>query len=386
MVLDLSDITVMIVEDQRSVRGLLITTLRTLGVGKVIGVHNAAEAINRIRQLADEAKASGSGGVNAVMLDIVLSDSEASGMDLAEWVRTAPDSPNKFMPIMMFSALASVNMVQRSRDLGVNVFMRKPFAVDNLTSLLMGLIRDQRNFIKCNDYFGPDRRRASYLGNSHDPERRNDEASNSSKGLKVFKRTKGAGSYVLKEENVIKAEEVFNETTGKAVADLDQRIEKVRKMHLILAEATQALHEIADEDSEAHALRNKEIMTTSHGVLDNMVLVRLNLGVFRVPILSQIAHQLSEFVCRLTEHPLKYINNDAVTIIDKFIHFMTVVMKHIDATDDRQGQSVVKELQQACERFIRKYVKNPMDQLLVDQKIRESIVRIREQKLFDDME
>ncbi len=384
--MDLSSISIMIVEDQRSIRSLLVSTLRALGIGKVIGVHSAEEAMERIRTIGDEAKYTNSNPLSAILLDIVLDESKFTGLDIAEWIRTSPDSPNKFLPIMMFSALASMSMVQRSRNLGVNIFMRKPFAVDNLTSLLMGLIRDQRSFIKCNDYFGPDRRRASHLAIPHDPERRADNVSNASKGLKVFKRSKSVGGYTLKEENIVKAEEVFVETTEKAVADLDQRIVKMQEMHELLKESARTLQKITGESPEVLEQKSHQIATMANAVLDNMVLVRLNLGVFRVPILSQITLELSEFVCQLTANPAELINNDAIVIIEKFIHFMQAIMKSIDAIDDAQGGLLIKDLQGVCNRFSKKYISHPMDDSLVDEKIRDSIARIKSQNLVDDME
>ena len=383
--MDLSNITVMIVEDQRSIRTLLISTLRALGIGKVIGVHSAEEAMERISDIGNAVKYGNGDGLTAILLDIVLDESQITGLDIAEWIRTSPDSPNKFLPIMMFSALASMSMVQRSRDLGVNIFMRKPFAVDNLTSLLMGLIRDQRSFIKCGDYFGPDRRRSTHIAVPHDPERRVDHVSNASKGIKVFKTSKNTGSYVLKEEDIIKAEDVFVQTAEKGVADLDQRLAKMQEMHTVLKDSVLTLQKITDEDPATHDEKADQIAAMAHAVLDNMVLVRLNLGVFRVPVLSQISLELSVFVCQLTTKPMELINDDAIIIIEKFIHFMQIVMKNIDALNEQQATVVVTELQQVCSRFNKKYVDDPLADFLVDEKIRDSIARIKAQNLFEDM-
>jgi DNA-binding response OmpR family regulator len=86
-------------------------------------------------------------------------------------IRTSPESPNRFMPIIMLTGYTQHNHVVQARDTGANEFLAKPVSVNSILTRLLALIEHPRPYVRTKTYFGPCRRRHAtdeYRG----PERR----------------------------------------------------------------------------------------------------------------------------------------------------------------------------------------------------------------------
>ncbi len=94
-----------------------------------------------------------------------------NGLEMTKLVRTANDSPNVYVPIIMISAHTEVDRICLARDAGANEFLAKPFSAGSLYSRLRTVLTGNRMFVSSGDYFGPDRRRTVDL-NYTGPERR----------------------------------------------------------------------------------------------------------------------------------------------------------------------------------------------------------------------
>jgi DNA-binding response OmpR family regulator len=81
------------------------------------------------------------------------------GIDFTRMVRTAPDSPNPFVPIIMLTSQGAYDRVQLARDIGVTEFLIKPVTANALYSRIGNVIQKPRQFVRVSEYFGPDRRR-----------------------------------------------------------------------------------------------------------------------------------------------------------------------------------------------------------------------------------
>jgi DNA-binding response OmpR family regulator len=94
------------------------------------------------------------------------------GIDFTQMVRSASDSPNPFVPIVMLTSNTSRDRVQEARDVGVTEFLAKPLTAKSLYNRLVMIIENPRQFIRTAIYFGPDRRRAvrkyQGVGRRHD--------------------------------------------------------------------------------------------------------------------------------------------------------------------------------------------------------------------------
>jgi two-component system chemotaxis response regulator CheY len=94
--------------------------------------------------------------------DVLVIDDGLDGLDGVELVRqlrASPDSPNRYMPIIMMSASPDAKRIAAARDAGVTEFLRKPFAAAHLQTRLVSIEANPRGFIEAEAYKGPDRRR-----------------------------------------------------------------------------------------------------------------------------------------------------------------------------------------------------------------------------------
>jgi CheY-like chemotaxis protein len=94
--------------------------------------------------------------------DLVLSDMAMSPMDGLEFtrrVRNDEQSPNPFVPIIMITGHTERHRVEAARDAGVTEFLAKPITAHNLFSRIAKIVEQPRAFVRCDSYFGPDRRR-----------------------------------------------------------------------------------------------------------------------------------------------------------------------------------------------------------------------------------
>lgn len=157
--IDLSRVSVLVVEDSQFIRSLIVNCLRVLGVGSVKSVDDGSQAIKFIQQVADDPMKAG-----MMSIDMVISDWEMSpvnGMILLRWVRRHKDSPDRFIPFIMLTGYSEPKRVHDARAMGVNEFMSKPFTVHALADKIFSVINKPRQFVHTAAYFGPDRRRQS---------------------------------------------------------------------------------------------------------------------------------------------------------------------------------------------------------------------------------
>ena len=166
---NLERFNILLVEDNSYIRGTLTDLLHHLGVGRVTTATNGTDAIEQLKKLQLL-----SGSRAAIGIDIIISDmimSPMNGLLLLRWVRSAKESPNRFIPFVMISGAADHDYVRSVRDLGVTEFLAKPFSVESISKRLLGVIDYPRQIVMTQNCFGPERRRKSGAG-PDDGERR----------------------------------------------------------------------------------------------------------------------------------------------------------------------------------------------------------------------
>ena len=154
---DLERLSVLIVVDNQFMRTLLGRVLRSLNVRQILHAADGAEAITIIKEIHTHPQKSGVQRLDLVICDWVMSP--VDGAMLLRWIRRHKDSPNKFLPFIMISAIAEADKVMEARNLGANEFLAKPFSINTIATKLTALIDKPRHYIYTKDYFGPDRRR-----------------------------------------------------------------------------------------------------------------------------------------------------------------------------------------------------------------------------------
>jgi len=158
--------TVLLVEDNGFIRQTFETLLRQLKIARLTTAKNSEEAIEWLKiQKKDH-----NPGPDIIISDLLMSP--INGLILLRWVRTATESPNRFVPFVMLSGAADRDYVTASRDLGTTEFLAKPFSVNSVFLHLAKVIEQPRSFIATQKYFGPDRRRTQRSGAPNDKERR----------------------------------------------------------------------------------------------------------------------------------------------------------------------------------------------------------------------
>ena len=88
--------------------------------------------------------------------DVIIVDWQ---LDFVRLVRTAKDSPNPYVSIIMPSGYTEYGRVIEARDAGANEFLAKPISAKALYQRFAAIIDNPRLFIRTKHYFRPDRRR-----------------------------------------------------------------------------------------------------------------------------------------------------------------------------------------------------------------------------------
>jgi CheY-like chemotaxis protein len=149
---------VLVVDDSAHMRKLVAEILHAFGVVNVVEAPDAERAWAMLREYSP---------------DVLILDWQMEGMtgvDLVQKIRTAGDSPNPFIPVIMLTGYTHIDRVREARDAGVNEFLAKPVSVKGILTRLISVIENPRPYVRTKDYFGPCRRRRTdeYRG----PERR----------------------------------------------------------------------------------------------------------------------------------------------------------------------------------------------------------------------
>ena len=115
--IDLSRISVLVVEDSQFIRSLLVNSVRVFGVHSVKSVDDGGEAIEFLK-LVDKHP------MKAWMMsvDIIICDWEMSpvnGLMLLRWVRRNKESKDRFKPFVMLTGYSEPKRVQEAREMGV---------------------------------------------------------------------------------------------------------------------------------------------------------------------------------------------------------------------------------------------------------------------------
>ena len=150
---------ILVVDDNAHMRKLVTTILQAFGVNQIQEAETGQRAWTVLREFNPD----------VLVLDWVMEN--MSGLELVQMLRTNPQTPNPFVPVIMLTGHTSLDHVTQARDAGVNEFIAKPVSVKTMMSRLVSVIQHPRPYVRTGAYFGPCRRRRGaeeYRG----PERR----------------------------------------------------------------------------------------------------------------------------------------------------------------------------------------------------------------------
>lgn len=95
------------------------------------------------------------------VFDFILTDvqmPEFNGFDLVKWIRREASEANRFVPIIIVTGHTRTSQIMRARDCGAHFIITKPVTPKVLLDRITWVARDERSFIECETYCGPDRR------------------------------------------------------------------------------------------------------------------------------------------------------------------------------------------------------------------------------------
>lgn len=84
-----------------------------------------------------------------------------NGANFVRCMRWSKVSPYPFIPVIMLTGPTTPNHIYYARDAGVNEILFKPIQADDLARRIISLVEHPRDFITCDTYKGPCRRRAT---------------------------------------------------------------------------------------------------------------------------------------------------------------------------------------------------------------------------------
>lgn len=141
------NIKVLIVEDNQPMLELAKSILMTFGVNDVDISKNGEDGFRKFCSNVP---------------DLVVADwmmKPMDGISLTRRIRNDPSSPNQFVPVILMTGFSEKRRVFQARDAGVTEFLVKPFNARDLYRRITQVIEKPRQFVRSDDFFGPDRRR-----------------------------------------------------------------------------------------------------------------------------------------------------------------------------------------------------------------------------------
>jgi len=149
--IDLSNLSVLIIDKNPLLRTVFRQVLRELGATDVEVVSNPDTGFETFQSQNP---------------DVVLIDWSpgCDGLDLLGRIRNDPESANPYVPVIITSANTEAEAVVSARDMGMSEFLAKPVSAEALYRRIARVVWEPRAFIKTGAFFGPDRRRRAMDG------------------------------------------------------------------------------------------------------------------------------------------------------------------------------------------------------------------------------
>jgi DNA-binding response OmpR family regulator len=144
--INLERICVLIVDKNLQSLDIIGSALTGFGVRSPIKCQSVKDAKDAIRKSS---------------LDLVITDAvmpEETGYDLIRWLRSDAGELNKYVPAMICAGHTQLSRVLMARDCGAHFIVAKPITPNILLQRIFWLAREERSFVECDSYVGPDRR------------------------------------------------------------------------------------------------------------------------------------------------------------------------------------------------------------------------------------
>ncbi|HAM74937.1 MAG: response regulator [Alphaproteobacteria bacterium] len=154
--IDLAPLSFLIVDDNQHMIFILRELLRAFGASQIHEARDAADAFELVRSVK----------IDFAIVDFLMEPLD--GLDFTRLTRTASDSANKTMPIILLTAHTERSKIYAARDAGASDVVRKPVSAQVLYQRIQTILQADRKFVADRKYVGPCRRRRAMPINGQD--------------------------------------------------------------------------------------------------------------------------------------------------------------------------------------------------------------------------
>ncbi len=147
MPLKLDRLNIAVIEDNPHMRILIRDILHGFGVRDSLECNDGSTAMQELKHWS----------ADMAFVDWMMEPLD--GLDFVRLIRTASDSPNPFLPIVMLTGHTERHRIIEARDAGVSEFLAKPVTPLGIYSRIKAIIENPRPYVRVGRYMGPCRRR-----------------------------------------------------------------------------------------------------------------------------------------------------------------------------------------------------------------------------------
>ena len=143
---NLENAKVLLVEPNQHGLEILVQIFSGFGVRNPLRAANAEEAMAIVKKTE---------------LDLIVCEAQlegTDGYDFVHWLRRCKIEPNTYAATIIICGHTQISKVQKARDCGANFIVAKPLTPKVMIDRVVWGARENRAFIECESYLGPDRR------------------------------------------------------------------------------------------------------------------------------------------------------------------------------------------------------------------------------------
>jgi PleD family two-component response regulator len=144
--INLEKVELLLVDDSVPSLNLLSQVLLGFGIANLTRADSAKAAQTMLRERT---------------FDLVISATNMAGVDgyeLVKWLRRGALESNRYLAVILVSGHTPPSHVFKARDAGANFTIAKPITPKIVLERILWAAKEDRQFIECETYLGPDRR------------------------------------------------------------------------------------------------------------------------------------------------------------------------------------------------------------------------------------
>lgn len=144
--INLEKATVLVLDDNGASLDILSQVVSGFGVKQLFRAETVADAQAQVK---------------VKTFDLIISDvqmPEIDGIEFINWLRREAPETNRYVPVILVTGHTRTSDIFRTRDAGANFTVAKPITPKVLLERIFWVAREERAFIECDAYVGPDRR------------------------------------------------------------------------------------------------------------------------------------------------------------------------------------------------------------------------------------